>query len=216
MARDPERRRISREAQNARRKLQRRITRLRKVAKSEKNAKVKAIYRREAQNLEQFVKRTAFKRGESLTQVSKKLERLQKRIEEPSRQSKRNLFVQNEMRRAQDRQPTIFGSGAEGRAKVKSFFMAYSKDWAGEDGDHIENILKAHPEMDLFSLYTASFLQETPTGTTWELFIADYTNFDYSNVDTTSEKFKNQMNERFNNLDSGDQKKIANEFAKLY
>lgn len=216
MARDPVRRRISREAQNARRKLQRRVARLRKLAKAEKNVKVKAAYQREAKNLTGVIKRSAFKRGESLTQVSKKLEHLTSRIEEPTLQKNRNLYVQNEMRRALDGQNTIFGSGQEGRAKVRAFYMAFSDDWVSKEGDTLTNILQAHPGMDIYDLYKSSFLETGFTGKTWEEFIADYLGIDYSNIDTGSSVFKNQMNEQFDSLDSPIQKELAVQYNRLH
>lgn len=216
MARDPARRRISREAQNARRKLQRRVARLRKLAKAEKNVKVKAAYQREAKNLTGVIKRSAFKRGETLSQVSKKLERLTSRIEEPTLQKNRNLYVQNEMRRALDGQNTIFGSGQEGRAKVRAFYMAFSDDWVSKEGDTLTNILQAHPGMDVYDLYKSSFLETGFTGKTWEEFIADYLGIDYSNIDTGSSVFKNQMNEQFDSLDSPIQKELAVQYNRLH
>ena len=216
MARDPARRRISREAQNARRKLQRRVARLRKLAKSEKNVKVKAAYQREAKNLTGVIKRSAFKRGETLSQVSKKLERLTSRIAEPTLQKNRNLYVQNEMRRALDGQNTIFGSGQEGRAKIRAFYMAFSDDWVSKEGDTLTNILQAHPGMDIYDLYKSSFLETGFTGKTWEEFIADYLGIDYSNIDTSSSVFKNQMNEQFDSLDSPIQKELAVQYNRLH
>lgn len=216
MARDPVRRRISREAQNARRKLQRRVARLRKLVKAEKNVKVKAAYQREAKNLTGVIKRSAFKRGESLTQVSKKLERLTSRIEEPTLQKNRNLYVQNEMRRALDGQNTIFGSSQEGRAKIRAFYMAFSDDWVSKEGDTLTNILQAHPGMDIYDLYKSSFLETGFTGKTWEEFIADYLGIDYSNIDTGSPVFKNQMNEQFDSLDSPIQKELAVQYNRLH
>lgn len=216
MARDPERRRISREAQNARRKLQRRVARLRKLAKSEKNAKVKTAYQREAKNLTGVIKRSAFKRGESLNKVSKKLERLISRIEEPTLQKNRNLYVQNEMRRALDGQNTIFGSGQEGRAKIRAFYMAFSDDWVSKEGDTLTNILQAHPGMDIYDLYKSSFIETGFTGKTWEEFIADYLGINYSNIDTSSSAFKNQMNEQFDSLDSPIQKELAVQYNRLH
>lgn len=216
MARDPARRRISREAQNARRKLQRRVARLRKLAKSEKNVKVKAAYQREAKNLTAVIKRSAFKRGETLSQVSKKLERLTSRIAEPTLQKNRNLYVQNEMLRALDGQNTIFGSGQEGRAKIRAFYMAFSDDWVSKEGDTLTNILQAHPGMDIYDLYKSSFLETGFTGKTWEEFIADYLGIDYSNIDTSSSVFKNQMNEQFDSLDSPIQKELAVQYNRLH
>lgn len=216
MARDPARRRISREAQNARRKLQRRVARLRKLAKSEKNVKVKAAYQREAKNLTAVIKRSVFKRGETLSQVSKKLERLTSRIAEPTLQKNRNLYVQNEMRRALDGQNTIFGSGQEGRAKIRAFYMAFSDDWVSKEGDTLTNILQAHPGMDIYDLYKSSFLETGFTGKTWEEFIADYLGIDYSNIDTSSSVFKNQMNEQFDSLDSPIQKELAVQYNRLH
>ena len=67
MARDPETRRRSREAQNLRRKLQRRAKHLQAQAKLEKDEGIKQVYRREAKNINEAARRSAFKRGESGT-----------------------------------------------------------------------------------------------------------------------------------------------------
>ena len=216
MARDPERRRISRQAQNERRKLQRRVNRLRKIAKTEKNVKVKAAYRREAKNLSEAIKRSEFKRGESLSKSTEKLERLIKRVNEPSLQKNRNLFVQNEMRRALDNQQTIFGSGREGRVKVRSFYMAFSDDWISKEGDTLTNILQAHEGMGLYDLYQSIFDEKNSSGETWEEFISSYLGMDYSKVDTSSAAFKKQMIEHFDSLDSPIQKIIAVKYAQIH
>ena len=76
MARDPETRRRSREAQNLRRKLQRRAKRLQAQAKLEKDEGIKQVYRREAKNINEAVRRSAFKRGESDTKKTQKFQRL--------------------------------------------------------------------------------------------------------------------------------------------
>ena len=245
MARDPETRKQSRYAQNLRRKLQRRAVRLRKVAAKEKNAKVRKAYLREAVNLEAAVKRSYFSKSvktvEKIEAVTskfsdkaqkindsiarktlsfgeklKKVKALEQYVSTPTKQKHRNLFVQNEMRRALDNQTTIFGSGQEGRAKVRAFYMALSDDWVSKEGDTLTNILQAHPGMDIYDLYKSIFLETGSTGKTWEEFIADYLGIDYSNIDTGSPAFKNQMNEQFDSLDSPIQKELAVQYNNLH
>lgn len=245
MARDPETRKQSRYAQNLRRKLQRRAVRLRKVAAKERNAKIRKAYLREAVNLEAAVKRSYFSKSvktvekieavtskfsdkarkinESIARKTlpfgeklKKVKMLEEYVSTPTKQKHRNLFVQNEMRRALDNQTTIFGSGQEGRAKVRAFYMAFSDDWVSKEGDTLTNILQAHPGMDVYDLYKSIFLEKSATGKTWEEFIADYLGIDYSNIDTSSPAFKNQMNEEFDKLDSPIQKELAVQYNRLH
>lgn len=218
MARDPERRRISREAQNARRKLQRRVARFRKIAKSEKNPVFKKVYQREAKNLEAAIKRSAFKRGDTLKQVSEKLSRLQGWVARPSFQKNRNVFVMNEMRKALDGQSSIFGGGKAGRFKIKSFLMATQNDWVAKEGDNLENILQAHPDSDLFEVYESA-IGSRKNGKTYAEFIADMLGINYEGVDTSSEAFENMVFENVlsNNLGGGTdlQAALANQYSVL-
>lgn len=165
-----------------------------------------------AQKINDSIARKTLSFGEKL----KKVQALEEYVSQPTKQKHRNIFVQNEMRRALDNQNTIFGSGQEGRAKVRAFYMAFSDDWVSKEGDTLTNILQAHPGMDIYDLYKSIFLEKGSTGKTWEEFIADYLGIDYSNIDTSSPAFKNQMNEEFDKLDSPIQKELAVQYNNLH
>ena len=218
MARDPETRRRSREAQNLRRKLQRRAKRLQARAKLEKDEGIKQVYRREAKNINEAVRRSAFKRGESDTKKTQKFQRLLDLNEAPTRQRNRNLFIQSEMRRAMDKQQTIFGAPVEGRVKVKTFFMIYQRDWqSSESPNRYESILAAHPGLDLWDLYSRALDADMKKGgVTFEMFVADYLGIQYDEVDTTSPAWNHMINEKFDSLDSPTQKAIAVAYGALH
>lgn len=220
MARDPERRRISREAQNARRRLLRRAAHLRKQALTEANAAVKKVYRNEARNIERAVKKSAIPRGSTLKEAASTLEKLKSRERTPATVKNSNILIRNEMKRAMDSQQTVFGSGREGRARVKSFFMFYRKDWESQPfGDRYQTIMSKHPGMSIADLYEAmqTSYVETASGEkkTYEQYIADRLGIDYSNVDTGSSAWKAQILEAFESLDSAEQNEYANAYAML-
>ena len=204
MARNPERRRVSRDLQNTKRRAERYVKSLREAAKRTHNAAERDALRRQAKNLTARIKR-ASTRGKTLEQSQQILGSLQSAL---NRSQHVDEFVKFEMKRAQDSQRTrLFGPGKIGRARVQAFFMYYKNDWrdAQTREERYQRILDRHPGHTLFELFQIALSSTKEIGNqqmTFEEYIAFFMGLDYADVDTSDPAWRDVMGSTFDNLDS--------------
>lgn len=233
MARDPLRRRASRDLQNSRRKLERAAARLRKQANEIEKARrnqwrkthpdehrkfdpspITKRLRNQARNYERMAKRATTK-GKSIEQIYEKIADMDVRVEESKGYVTSNAQFRFELGMAQRGETTnIFGKGGEAsQTKARLFWMMTKQAWQGANTpeQRYDAILAHYGATSLKDVYDQISATDYFTD-----FVAKWLSIDYSNVDTTSEAWQELINERFEDLGSPEQQQIVQAYNNMY
>ncbi len=225
MARDPLRRRASRDLQNSRRKLERAAARLRKQAnaiekarrdqwkamhpgehrKFEASALAKKL-RNQARVYEKFAAKSTSK-GKTVEEIYERVAELDVRVEESHGYVKSNAQFRFELGMAQRGESTnIFGSGEIAKTKARLFWMATKQAWQGSatPSDRYDAILSHYGVKSLEEVYD---LVSERDG--FAEFAADWLGITYDSVDTSDSRWQAMVYERFEDLGSPVQQQIV-------
>lgn len=209
MARDPIRRKASREAQNARRRAERAAKALRKQAnelEKQRRANWRSSgkdpkgtesltarrLRNEARQLERFASKTTTTKQTDLNKLQERINELDARVakaKDPTRASRAQFNF--ELAAAQSGFNTnTFGSGSaeENRLKVKMFFAFYKNDWQGAaPEDRIDIIMKKHGFSSIQEAVDTAINDDVMKS------VYDALHIDTSNIDTNSQEFQSMI-----------------------
>lgn len=225
MARDPLRRRASRDLQNSRRKLERAAARLRKQANAIEKARrdqwrrehpgerrtfeaspLAKKLRNQARTYEKFAARSS-SRGKTIEEIYERVADIDVRVQESQSYVASNAQFRFELGMAQRGETTnIFGSGEQAKTKARLFWMATKQAWQGAPtpSDRYDAILAHYGAKSLEEVY-----ETVATRDGFAEFVADWLGLDYSAVDTTDSQWQSMVYERFEDLGSPEQQQIA-------
>lgn len=228
MARDPLRRRASRDLQNSRRKLERAAARLRKQANAIEKARrdqwrrehpgerrtfeaspLAKKLRNQARTYEKFAARST-SRGKTLAEIGQRILDLESRVYDSANSAAKNAQFRFELGMAQRGERTnMFGEGEQAKTNIRLFWMKTKQAWQGSldyEGRY-DAILAAYKAENLYEVY-----DEISSRDDFAEFVAKWLNIDFSMVDTTDEDWQSMIYERFEELKSSEQVQIVNSY----